>query len=138
MLRSLIILSAFTLILSTACRTTNRTPSDEEMIQGVWVREGTNGTGPGNTIVFSKKNGVNTMSFDCSGSPGPGWPSNAETEYKFNQGKLSYLNYYDNSMGFYTVNNFAWVTVGQKFQLELREVLLFMSATYIVKYNKVQ
>jgi len=27
----------------------------------------------------------------------------AETEYKFENGKLSYLNYYDNSLGFYTV-----------------------------------
>ena len=100
------------------------------------MRVGTTGAGPGNTIIFSQKNGTNIMSFDCSGSPGPGWPSNAETEYKFENGKLSYLNYYDNSLGFYTVENFNWITVGQEFELKFREVLLYMSADYKVRYKK--
>lgn len=108
----------------------------DDPIKGTWVRVGTTGTGPGNTIVFSQKNGVNTMSFDCSGSPGPGWPSNAETEYKFENGKLSYLNYYDNSLGFYNVTNFTWITEGQEFEVKFREILLFMAADYKVKYKK--
>lgn len=110
--------------------------TEEDPIKGTWVRVGTSGTGPGNTIVFSQKNGVNIMSFDCSGSPGPGWPSNAETEYKFENGKLSYLNYYDTSLGFYTVTNFTWITEGQEFEVKFREILLFMAADYKVRYKK--
>jgi len=110
--------------------------TEADSIKGTWMRVGTTGAGPGNTIIFSQKNGVNIMSFDCSGSPGPGWPSNAETAYKFENGKLSYLNYYDNSLGFYTVANFNWITVGQEFELKFREVLLYMSADYKVRYKK--
>ena len=110
--------------------------TDEDPMKGTWVRVGTTGIGSGNTIVFSQKNGVNTMSFDCSGSPGPGWPSNAETKYKFENGKLSYLNYYDTSLGFYTVTNFTWITEGQEFEVKFREILLYMSADYKVRYKK--
>ena len=113
-----------------------RVKTEDDPIKGTWMRVGTTGVGPGNTIIFSQKNGVNIMSFDCSGSPGPGWPSNAETAYKFENGKLSYLNYYDNSLGFYTVANFNWITVGQEFELKFREVLLYMSADYKVRYTK--
>jgi hypothetical protein len=132
--RSLILIVAVTLLLSCDKQ---KVKTAEDHIKGTWIREGTNGVGPGNTIVFSQKNGLNIMSFNCSGSPGPGWPSNAETEYKFENGKLSYLNYYDNSLGFYTVASFNWITMGQEFELEFREVLLFMSANYKVKYKKV-
>ena len=109
---------------------------EEDPLKGTWVREGTTGVGPGNTIVFSQKDGKNIMSFDCSGSPGPGWPSNAETEYKIENGKLSYLTYYDTSLGFYNVANFQWITVGQEFEVKFREILLFMSADYKVRYKK--
>jgi len=110
--------------------------TEEDQIKGTWVREATNGVGPGNTIVFSQKNGKSIMSFDCSGSPGPGWPSNAETEYKFENGRLSYVNYYDTSLGFYTVTSFQWITVGQEFEVKFHEILLFMSADYKVRYKK--
>lgn len=110
--------------------------TEDDPIKGTWVRVGTTGAGSGNTIIFSQKNGVNIMSFDCSGSPGPGWPDHAETEYKFENGKLSYLNYYDNTLGFYTVANFNWITVGQEFEMEFRELLLFMAADYKVRYKK--
>ena len=114
-----------------------KTDSEEDLIIGTWIRESTDGTGPGNTLYFSKKNGIYTLSFNCSGSPGPGWPSNAETEYKFQNEKLTYLNYYDPGLGFYTANNFRWVTKAQEFELLFREMLLYMSATYLVKYKKV-
>ena len=109
---------------------------EEDLIKGKWVREGTNGTGSGNTLDFSIKNGVYTLSFDCSGSPGPNWPSHAETEYRFNNGQLSYLNYADNSAGFYTTNSFNWIVVGESFEVKFHQILLFMSADYKVKYKR--
>ena len=111
--------------------------SEEDAILGKWTREGTDGNGPGNTLIFSKKNGTYTLSFDCSGSPGPDWPSHADTEYKFENGKLKYLIYYDTREGFYTVENFKWLVKAESFEVHLREILLFMSADYPVKYNKV-
>ena len=131
--RNLFILVA--LIIINGCG--KKVETEEDLIKGTWIKEGTNGTGAGNTLYFSKKNGIYTLSFDCSGSPGPDWPSRAETEYKFQKGKLSYLTYYDNSLGFYTADNFKWITKGEEFQILSRELLLYMSATYLVKYKKV-
>ena len=138
MYRILIVLLV-AITMQSGCQKSEQEPilTAEDQIKGTWVREGTTGVGSGNTLTFSKKNGVNTLSFDCSGSPGPGWPSNAETEYKFENNKLVYLNYYDNSLGFYTANSFNWITTGKEFEIQFRQVLLFMAAIYVVKYKKV-
>ena len=128
----IIILGTFLLIAS--CNKKLR--SEEDIIQGTWIRKGTDGNGPGNKLIFSKKNGTYTLSFDCSGSPGPDWPSHAETEYKFENGKLNYIVYSDVSRGFYTVQHFKWLVRGERFEVHLREILLFMSADYPVEYNR--
>lgn len=111
---------------------------EEDLMLGKWIREGTNGTGSGNTLNFSIKNDIYTLSFDCSGSPGPDWPSHAETEYKFKNGHLSYLTYYDPNEGFYVADSFKWISKGESFEIKFRQILLFMSADYTVKFNKVE
>ena len=69
-------------------------------------------------------------------SPGPNWPTVAETEYKIDNGKLSYKDYSGTSHSFYTVESFEWITSHQRFSVKLHQVLLFMSADYRVTYQK--
>ncbi len=130
----LIIVVFFSALLLNGC---NKAPvSEEDQILGTWVKEGTDGSGPGGTLYFSRKNGKYILQFDCSGSPGPNWPSTAETEYKFQNGKLSYIDYSDSGLGFYTAMNFNWITKGEVFEVRFREILLFMSSNGMVKYKK--
>ena len=125
-----------TLLLLSGCN--KGVHQEENLILGKWVRESTDGTGPGNTLTFSIKNDIYTLSFDCSGSPGPGWPHHAETEYKFENGHLSYLTYYDPNEGFYNADSFKWISKGESFEIKFRQILLFMSADYSVRFNKVE
>lgn len=134
MFRTMIILLLTSTLLVSCSKSVEK---EEDQIIGTWVREGTNGTGSGNTLLFSKTNGTYTLSFDCSGSPGPDWPSSASTEYKFQNGVLTYRDYSDNSHNFYTATSFKWITKGEEFEIWFRQVLLFMSAEYVVKYKKV-
>lgn len=130
----LIIAVFFSALLLTGC--TKATVSDEDQILGTWVRVGTDGSGPGGTLNFSIKNNIHTLQFDCSGSPGPNWPSTAETEYKFQNGKLSFINYSNSSMGFYTAESFNWTNKGEEFEVKFYQLLHYMSADYTVKYRK--
>jgi len=117
----------------------NTAISDEDKIIGVWLKHPLYATpDPADTLYFSKKNGAYTLNFDCSGSPAPGWPSRAEIPYKFENGKLSYLNYYDNNYGFFVASSFQWITPGKEFEIFLRHILLYMSATYNVRYTKIK
>ncbi len=113
------------------------TVSEEDQILGTWVRVGTDGSGPAGTLTFSKKNNIYTLQFDCSGSPGPNWPSAAETEYKFQNGKLSFINYSNSGLGFYTAESFNWTDKGQEFEMKFYQLLFYISADYTVKYRKV-
>jgi len=109
--------------------------SDKD-IKGVWVLKGTAGIGPGGTLVFFKKNNTNTVSFDCSGSPGPGWPMKAETAYKFENNKLSCIDYENPVNGYYQTTSFKWGVQGKEFSIKLRHILTYMSADYTVNYIK--
>ena len=107
-------------------------------LEGVWVREGdTPGMHPADTLTFARKNGKNVLSFYSAGSPGPNWPTFAETEYRFENGKLYYRNYSDSDNGFLEVESFKWITPQKSFSLKLYQVLRFMSADYRVTYIKV-
>ena len=120
---------------------TNEDPSikDEEKILGIWLKHPLFANpNPADTLYFTKSNSNYTLSFDCSGSPGPGWPSRAHVPYKFDNGKLSYLNYVDNSYGYFVATSFQWITPGKEFEIFLRHILLFMSATYNVRYMKIK
>lgn len=129
------VILCFSLLLQSSC---SKDPvSEEDQLLGTWVRVGSDGTGPAGTLQFSIKNGKHILQFDCSGSPGPNWPSTAETEYKFQNGKLSFINYSNPSLGFYTTESFNWTTRGQEFEVKLYQLLRYMSADYTVKFKKV-
>jgi hypothetical protein len=129
-----IILSAFVLLTATSCK--KETVSDEQQIQGTWVRIGTDGSGPAGTLVFTQAAGSNMLQFDCSGSPGPGWPTTANTTYSFQSGKLSFVDYSNSSGTIYTADSFTWIKKGEEFEIKLRQLLLFMSADYTVRFKK--
>ncbi len=131
----LIIAAFFSALLLTGC---GKAPiSEEDQILGTWVKVGSDGTGPAGTLQFTLKNGKHVLQFNCSGSPGPSWPSTAETEYKFQNGKLTFINYADPSLGFYSAESFNWTSEGQEFEVKLYQLLHYMSADYTVKYRKV-
>ena len=135
MRHSVIVALSFSILLLSGC--SKATISGEDQLLGTWVRVGTDGTGPAGTLQFSLKNGIHILQFNCSGSPGPNWPSTAETQYKFQNGKLSFINYSDTSLGFYTAESFNWTIKGQEFEVKLYQLLYYMSADYTVKFKKV-
>jgi len=142
--RRFVIISVFLFVLS-ACSTTDNDDiptaflKEEDKILGVWVNVPLGPTPrPADTLYFTKKDGAYKLSFDCSGAPVFNWPSRAETPYRFENGKLSYLNYYDSNDGFFVATSFRWITTGKEFEIFRRHLLLYMSAEYTVRYKKVQ
>jgi len=133
-MKYVIILSAVVLLIFTSCK--KETVSDEQRMQGTWVRVGTDGTGPAGTLVFTQVAGKNMLQFNCSGSPGPGWPTTANTMYSFQNDKLSFVDYSNSSSAVYTADSFTWITKGEEFEIKLRQLLLFMSADYTVRFKK--
>lgn len=132
-MKSIFLAATICLLAFTGCK---KETTDVNKMHGAWIRKGTDGSGPAGTLLFAKVNGVNTISFNSGGSPGPGWPASASTEYNFSQGKLRYKNYYDPSQGFYTIQSFKWIIEGEEFEINQNELLLFMSAIYPVRYVK--
>ncbi len=121
-----------------ACTEKAMVTQPEEPLQGVWVREdNAPGRGPADTLTFSKKSDKNILSFYSAGSPGPNWPEYAETEYRFQNGKLSYRNYFGTDNEFFEVQSFQWITPGKSFSVKLYQILAFMSADYRVTYRRI-
>ena len=121
----------------TACTEKAAVNLEPETLHGVWVRENDlPGREPADTLTFFSKNGKNFLSFYSFGSPGPNWPEYAETEYRFQNGKLSYRSYVGNNNTFFDVESFQWISPGKSFSVKLHQVLLFMSADYRVTYQK--
>jgi hypothetical protein len=134
-MKKILTIFCFISIFQIGCKKDNSTNAD--LMLGTWIIKGTDGTGPAGTLLFAKQNGKNTLSFNSAGSPGPNWPATAETEYSFANGKLRYTNYYDPSQGSYTINSFKWITEGEEFEIQLSELLLYMSSLNPVRYIKV-
>ena len=107
-------------------------------LQGIWIKEGDiQGRQPADTLIFFTKNGKNMLSFYSAGSPGPNWPSHAETEYKYENGKLSFKDYSGTGNDFLNVESFQWLKADKEFSVKLYQILLFMSADYRVTYRKI-
>src|SRR5688500_11834773 len=112
-----------------ACTKKAVTNKPTDALQAIWVREGdTPGKHPADTLTFSMKNGKNILSFYSAGSPGPDWPEHAETDYKFENGKLSYRNYFGTDNNFFEVESFQWITPEKTFRVKLYQIVRFMAA----------
>jgi hypothetical protein len=133
------LLPTVALLAATGCKkSTSSTAPAVDIAAGKWIIKGTDGSGPAGTLSFAAVNGKNILSFDCSGSPGPNWPSQAATEYKIENDKLSYINYADASYGFFTADSFKWITPGKEFEIKRRHLLLYMAADYTIRYIRIQ
>lgn len=136
--RILFLLLQTVVFVNIGCHKSNTAANDPATnLTGKWIVKGTDGSGPAGTLYFANKAGTNTLSFDCSGSPGPNWPSQAETPYKFENGKLLYVVYDNPGQGYYTADSFVWITAGQEFEIKRRQLLLYMSADYTIRYTRV-
>ena len=125
--------------LVTACTKKAVSNQPTAPLQGVWVREGdVPGMDPADTLTFAVKNGKNILSFYSAGSPGPNWPTYAETEYRFANGKLNYRNYFGTDNDFFEVESFQWVATEKSFSVKLYQLVRYMSADYRVTYRKVK
>lgn len=113
----------------------NKSSSENDVLTGSWIRKGTDGTGPGNKLIFSRAAGTPMLSFNCNASPGSG-PTDAYVPYRFSNNQLSYLNYTDSVGGYYPVTSFNWVVPGREFSVQFHQILLYMSAVYEVNYEK--
>jgi hypothetical protein len=111
----------------------------EDALLGSWVRvDDAPGRQPADTLRFFRRDGKDLLAFYNAGSPGTGWPFQTETEYKFDNGKLSYKVYPDSNSDFYTVESFEWITKEKVFSVKLYQIILYMSADYRVTYQKIQ
>ena len=111
----------------------------EARIYGTWVMTGDGpGKSPADTITFYKENNQNLLKFfSGNGSPGPGWPSEVVTEFKWQQDKLYYKDYLDPRTEFIEITSLEW-TDNTHFNLKFHELLQYISADYRVYYEKVQ
>ena len=140
MSRCSIILSLFILLMSACSRKQKDSIlKDEDKILGVWVITPLGPISrPADTLYFTKKDDAYKLSFECYGAPAINWPSHAEIPYRFENGKLSYQNYYDSASGFIVASSFKWIIPGKEFQIFRRHLLLYMSAEYTVTYTKIR
>lgn len=137
MSKAIFLLFIVTALHTTACIKKVAVGKQTESLQGVWVREDSPpGRGPADTLTFSTKNGKNILSFYSAGSPGPDWPDHAETEYRFENGKLSYRNYFGIDNDFFEIESFQWITPEKSFSVKLYQIVRFMSADYRVTYHR--
>ena len=134
----IVLLFLATITLGSGCTKKAASNKPAGPLEGIWVREGdTPGMHPADTLTFTRKNGKDVLSFYSAGSPGPNWPTYAETEYRFENAKLYYRKYSDTDNAFFEVESFQWITPQKSFSVKLYQVLGFMSADYRVTYRKV-
>ncbi|TWI80265.1 hypothetical protein IQ13_2938 [Lacibacter cauensis] len=110
--------------------------NENEQLLGSWLRTGATGTEPAAILIFSKNNGQYKLDFTSTGSPGPGYPATASTNYSLSKGVLSFGNYVAPASGMIIADSFKWVAKGKEFEIKLRHLLFYMSADYTVRYTK--
>lgn len=127
-----LILIAF---LVTNCNKKSASGSTKNDLTGFWVLEGdTPGPGSADTLFFSEKNGKKLLNFYTGPGLGSNLPRWVETEYKFENGKLSYFDYLGSYNKFMDVESFQWLDPGKKFSVKRYQILGFFSADYRVTY----
>jgi hypothetical protein len=105
---------------------------------GTWVLKGSTGSSPASKLVFSESSGSKILRFDCSGAPAANLPNVAETPYKFESNKLSFVDYVTPKNGYYDVTSFEWVVPGKEFTVKFHQILFYISADRNVSYVKVE
>lgn len=115
------------LFLAGSCDKDSDTKSPESLLYGMWVK----GTHTGDTLYFTKINGVNIMRSNQSFNPGMFSPNSRE--YRIVNGKLEL------KMGDWsTIDSFTWKVTGREFEIKGHQVYMFLSSTLsIFTFRKV-
>ena len=92
-------------------------------LTGIWIR----GTNVGDTLYFTVKNGKNVLRFNASFNPAV--PAVTETEYSYQNNKLSLRNFMAAQNDFYIIESFNWKQEGKEFEVLGFEIFPFMSST---------
>ena len=93
------------------------------LLTGTWMR----GTNAGDTLIFTINNDKNVLRYNNSFNPA--LPANTETEYKYQQSKLSLRNFMTAQNDFYIIQSFKWNQEGKEFEVLGYEIFPFMSST---------
>jgi hypothetical protein len=114
------------------------TTKKNDSLTGTWLLKGSTGNSPASKLVFSESGGNKILKFDCSGAPTAGLPTVAETPYKFENNKLSFVDYITPKNGYYDVTSFEWVVQGKEFTVKFHQILHYISNDSKVNYVKVE
>jgi hypothetical protein len=106
---------------------------------GTWIRvDGVPGGAlPADTLWFSSKGGKDVLYFRFASIGGANWPADVETEYQFENNKLTLKDFSGGTNDFIPVESFQWITRKKEFSARLYKIVHFMSADYRVTYRKV-
>lgn len=139
MTRLFITLLIITSTMITGCRKDAVTDTEASVFHGSWVREGdVPGRQGADTLWFFSKNGKDLLFFHYAPTGGANWPAQVETEYKFENDKLTLKDFSAGTNSFVPVESFQWISPKKEFSAKLYQIVHFMSADYRVTYRKVQ
>jgi hypothetical protein len=132
---SILIIGLLTLF--ACCHKADVKENSQSEFQGMWIRDGDiPGRQPADTILFYKKDGKDLLFYHFSSTPGVNWPATVETEYKFENGKLSIKDNSGISADFFPIESFEWVIPKKQFKVKLYQIVRYMSADYSVTYRR--
>lgn len=106
-----------------SCKKDNN-PS-ENLLTGIWVK----GANAGDTLQFMKKDGKSILRYNRSGNAA--FPSYAESEYRYTNGKLDIKTFSPTIQEFYPITSFTWKRTGREFEILGIELFAFLSSTQV-------
>ena len=128
----------FMLFILASCSKNTGEIKPNEDIKGNWILKDSNGIGAASKLEFLDIGGTSTLRFDLSGSIGANGLKMAETPYKMENNKLSFIDYESPKNGYYNVTSFEWIVPGKEFMVKFHQILLSVSSDRKVIYSKVE
>ncbi|HET6995115.1 MAG TPA: hypothetical protein VFI06_09050 [Chitinophagaceae bacterium] len=105
---------------------------DESVLHGTWVK----GANFGDTLWFMTRNNKQIMRHAMSFNPG--MPVYEESEYRYEDGRLSVKLYAPYSQDYVPITSFQWTNMATEFSIRGIEIYSFMSASGTVfTYHKI-
>ena len=106
---------------------------DADLVRGTWVNQ----NHPGDTLIFSRKNGKYVLKINYSFNPN--LPKYEEVEYRFENDSLRIVLPPFAAAPSKIIQSFQWVTRGKEFTVKGYEIYIFMSSTLTEhRYKKVK
>ncbi len=122
-MQRLVIALAIAVITLTIASCKKEQEIEDTLFRGTWIK----GANPGDTLYFTRNNGKNVLRYNASFSPATG--GFTETEYSYQNSKLSLRNFMAAQNDFYIIQSFNWKQEGKEFEVLGYEIFPFMSST---------